>query len=164
MAVAERLPAGAGVVFRGFGRPEAEAVAARLAAVARRRGLTLLVGADAALAVRVGAHGVHLPERMLDTAPTLRRRRPDWRLTGAAHSAACLRRADGLGLDALLLSPAFASASPSAAGAPSWGPARLAALARGGQTPVFALGGVTETTARRLYGVAGVAAVQAFLR
>ena len=70
-------------------------------------------------------------------------------------------RATG-GADAAFVSPVFASRSLSA-GAPL-GPARLAGLVREARLPVFALGGVTLRTVRRLEGsgVAGFAAVEAF--
>ncbi|MGH6956982.1 MAG: thiamine phosphate synthase, partial [Caulobacteraceae bacterium] len=60
-AAVEALPRGAGVVYRAFGAAEATAEGRRLAKIARRRGLVLLVGADARLAAAIGAAGVHLP-------------------------------------------------------------------------------------------------------
>ena len=160
LAVAESLPRDSAVVFRGFGR--LEAVAHALAQVARRRRLVLLVGADPRLAAGVGAQGVHLPERLLHLAPRLRRAHPGWRLTGAVHSAAALKRAERFGLDAVLLSPVFPSRSPSA-GRPL-GPLRFARLVRDARLPVLALGGVDGPRSRRLRrsGAAGVAAVEAF--
>lgn len=157
---AQRLPRGAGVIFRGFGRPEAPDAAARLAEVAGRRGLTLLIGADATLADAVGAAGVHLPERMLGEAAAIRADRPQAVLTGAAHSAEALDRAAEAGLDAAFVSPVFASRSPSA-GAPL-GVEAFTRLVREARLPVFALGGVTTATvaALRDTGAAGVAAVE----
>ncbi|MBS0360319.1 MAG: thiamine phosphate synthase, partial [Proteobacteria bacterium] len=75
-AIAERLPRGAGVVFRAFGAADAEARGRRLAEIARRRGLVLLVGADAALAGRIGADGVHLPERLATRTRRLKAAHP----------------------------------------------------------------------------------------
>jgi thiamine-phosphate pyrophosphorylase len=61
-----------------------------------------------------------------------------------------------------VVSAVFASRSPSA-GAPI-GVLRLAGVVRAAGLPVYALGGVNETTARRLKSVplAGLAAVDAF--
>jgi thiamine-phosphate pyrophosphorylase len=163
VAVAGRLPRGAGVVFRAFGEPGALETGLALAKVARRRGLVLLVGADAALASRIGAAGVHLPERLAHRAPALRRRRPGWLITAAAHSPRGLARATRLGVDAAFLSGVFASRSPSA-GRPI-GVVRLASLAHASRTPVMALGGVNDRTAPRLVGsgAAGLAAVDGWL-
>jgi len=161
-AVAERLPHGAAIVFRAFGAANALEQARRLARIARRRGLVLLIGADEALAVQAGAQGVHLPERLARTLPRVKARHPRWLVTAAAHSPAAIRRAAKLGADAVLLSAVFESHSPSA-GRPI-GPARLAAIARFAPVPVYALGGVDMKNARRLgaSGVVGIAAVDAF--
>ena len=163
LAAAARLPRGSLIVLRTFGRGEAEASAAALLRLCRRRGHLLLIGADAALAARVGADGVHLPERDVGRAWAIKRLRPTWRVTAAAHSARALERARAAGVDAVFLSSVFSSRSPSAGGR-SLGPWRAAALARGAGAPVYALGGVGEATARRLRlgPFAGLAAVEAF--
>jgi len=150
------------MIYRAFGAIDALEAAKRLAFIARKRGLVLLVGADERLAAASGAHGVHLPQRMIGAAQTIRRRHPSWIITAAAHGRASILRADRLRLDAILVSPVFPSASPSA-GRPL-GPTRFAALIRGVRTPVIALGGVNTKTAPRLLstGAAGLAAVEAF--
>ena len=157
LAAARRLPRGAGVVYRGFGAADAEAVARRLKAVAAQRGLVLLIGQDAALARRIGAHGVHLPERLGHRAGPLKRANPGWIVTAAAHSLSAARIA---GPDAVVISAVFPSGSASA-GAP-WGAVRLAALVRAAGRPAYALGGVNKKTARRLLdaGLIGLAAVE----
>jgi thiamine-phosphate pyrophosphorylase len=157
--VAETLPRGAAVVFRAFGAADAEAVGRRLKAIARRRGLKLLVGADEKLAARLGADGVHLPERWAAKSRGLKQVHPGWIVTCAAHSPAAARRAKAFGADAAVVSAVFPSRSPSAG--PPIGPVRMAQIARAAPLPVYALGGVNEKTARRLKdaGLAGLAAV-----
>ena len=161
-AIARRLPAGAAVVFRAFGAADAEARGARLLAIARERGLKLLIGADAGLAARLGADGVHLPERLAHRARRLKAAHPGWLITAAAHSPRAARRALASGADAVVVSAVFPSRSASA-GAPM-GPIRLAILARHLDGPAYALGGVDNKTARRLKdaGLVGLAAVDAF--
>lgn len=157
---AERLPAGAGVVYRHFGAGDAEPVARRLKAISRERGLVLLIGLDVELAEAVGADGVHLPQRDLAQAAALRARRPDWLLTGAVHSA------EGPfpdALDAVVLSPIFPAGGASAI-KPALGVDALKAVAR--RRPVYALGGVNAATVGGLTGsgacgIAGVDAIQA---
>ena len=148
---------GAAIVYRAFGEPGAEAVARRLKAIARARGLKLLIGQDAALARRVGADGVHLPERLAHRAGALRRAHPRWIVTSAAHSLGAARRSQA---HAVVISAIFPSNSASA-GAPL-GPIRLAALVRAANRPAYALGGVNNKTARRLLdaGLVGLAAVE----
>ena len=156
---ARRLPRGSAIVYRSFGASDAEARASGLLAIARRRGLLLIIGADAELAARVGADGVHLPERLAHRARRLRR--PGWIITSAAHSALAARRGLASGADAVVVSAILASNSPSA-GAPI-GPVRLAALVRMAGGAVYGLGGINDKTARRLMptGLVGLAAVEA---
>lgn len=157
-AIATRLPRGAAIVYRAFGAADARAVALRLKAIARRRGLKLLIGADEALAGQVGADGLHLPERLASRAARISARHPTWLITAAAHSP----RAARVPVDAVVVSAIFPSNSPSA-GKPM-GPMRLAQIVRLAQSPVYALGGVNQTTAARLLasGVVGIAGVEVF--
>ncbi len=159
-AIAAHLPRGAGVVFRAFGGPGGEA----LAAACRRRGLVMLAGADERLAAANGAQGLHLPERMAARLPRVRARRPGWILTVAAHSPRAAMAAARSGADAVVVSAAFESRSPSAG--PPLGPLRLAAIARACPVPVYALGGVDMKNARRLAatGVYGIAAIEGVMR
>jgi thiamine-phosphate pyrophosphorylase len=160
LAAARRLPRGAAVILRDRDAPARAAMAAALAKIARRRGLCLLVAGDGALAARVGAGGLHLPEAEVSLAPRWRRRRPDWLILAAAHSAAALRRAARARVDAVLLSPAFPTESHP--GAPALGPHRFHALATRAGLPVYALGGIDARTVRRLPpGPVGIAAIGA---
>ena len=159
--VAERLPAGAAVVFRAFGASDAAERGARLREITRRRGLTLLVGADETLALQVGADGVHLPERLVPTLSDLRAAHPGWLITLAAHDMEAALAGAEAGADALVVSPVFPSRSPSA-GAPL-GVEGLKRIVEAVEAPVYALGGVRADTATLLLdmGIVGIAAVEA---
>lgn len=159
-AVAMRLPAGSGVIYRAFGAANALDQARGLAAIARARGLLLLIGADADLAEAVDAAGVHLPERDLGRADGLKAAHPDWIVTGAAHSLEAARLAAAFGCDSVLASTVFASASPSAG--PPMGAAAFAAFVAAAPLPVYALGGVNVKTAPELVNsdAAGFAMVE----
>ena len=150
---AAALPAGSAIVLRHYGAPGRAALARRLAAIAQARGLLLLVGDDPALARRVGAAGVHLPERAIRRAGAVRWR-SDWLVTAAAHSHAALLAAAAAGADAALLSPVFVTASHP--GVRPLGPQRFAALAAACPLPVYALGGIDGARARRLRGSGAV--------
>jgi thiamine-phosphate pyrophosphorylase len=156
LGAARRLPAGSLVVLRHYGDPERVLLAGRLAKVCRARRLVLVVAGDLGLAIRLRA-GLHLAEGLARTAsPRLRlwHRRGGGLLTVAAHSAAALQRARRLGADAALLSPVFPTVShPEAAGL---GPLAFRRLCRGAGLPVYALGGVSVTTVRRLAGSGAV--------
>lgn len=159
LAVAQRLPRGAAVIYRHFGASDRARVARRLARTCRQRGLKLLIAADPALALRVGADGVHWPERLLPP----QRAQTTGIVTAAAHSAAGLARAAQCGADAAILAPVFPTRSSS--GRSPLGLFRASQLARGAGLPVIALGGVSLARARLLTGrgFAGLAAVDAFL-
>ncbi len=159
VSTALALPPASGIIYRSFGRPQALSEAMALAAVAKRRGLTLLIGADEALALKVGADGVHLPERLMGRAEQIRARHPNWIMTTAAHNPRAIAKAAKHGLDAAFLSPVFVSQSPSA-GRPL-GPIRVALWVRGARLPVIGLGGIGHKNARLLSGtgVWGIAAI-----
>jgi len=149
------LPKGWGVVYRHFGAPDREAVAASLARLCRARGQKLLIAADPALAAKVGAAGVHWPFR-------LRREMRRWRgrfglQTMSAHSVGELRIAAQFPVDAVLVSAVFPSRSPSAGKA--MGALRFCNLTREAALPVYALGGVTDANAGAAARAAGFAAV-----
>jgi len=156
---ARTLPRGSGIIYRSFGRPQALVEALALADLAKQRGLTLLIGADEALACRVGADGVHLPERMMGHAKRFRARHPNWIITTAAHSPRAIAKAARLGLDGALVSPVFVSQSPSASR--PLGQTRVAEWAHRANLPVIALGGIGHKNARLLSGtgVWGIAAI-----
>jgi thiamine-phosphate pyrophosphorylase len=159
LGTALTLPRGSGIIYRSFGRPQALEEASALSDLAKRRGLTLLIGADEALARKIGAGGVHLPERMMGQAKRVRARHPNWIITTAAHSPHAIAKAARLELDAVLISPVFFSQSPSA-GRPL-GPTRVAKWVRATRLPVIALGGIGHKNARLLSGtgVWGCAAI-----
>jgi thiamine-phosphate pyrophosphorylase len=161
-AAAGRLPRGAAVLARGL----APAVLAGLAAVARRRGLVLLVAGDGRAALRHHA-GLHLPDRRPASGLAAyllfrgRRRGRPALLMVAAHGRRGIARARRLRADAVLLSPVFPTASHP--GAATLGPLRWAALARHAGRPAVALGGLRAGNAGRLPAwAAGLAAIEGF--
>jgi len=131
----------------------------RLIRIAHQRGLCFFVGADAHLAARLGADGVHLPERAAGRRGRNHALKGRFWLSAAAHDEPAVRRARAAGIEAVVISPVFESASPSA-GRPI-GVLTFARLARLAEVPAYALGGVNRTTIRRLKGAGaiGVAAV-----
>lgn len=158
---AARLPAGAAVVFRHFGLPNARETAERLREVTAARGVHLLIGLDADLAEAVRADGLHLPERALDQARTLSEAHPDWLITGAAHAGSAL---DAPFLHARILSPVFPAGGASSA-TPPLGLEAFRTLAASAACPVYALGGIDAKNARSLVGsgacgIAGVSAIR----
>ena len=143
-----------GVVFRHFGASNRLEIAKKLKKLCVRRKWVLLIGADMGLAARIQADGVHLPERLSQTAQSVKRRRPAWIVTVAAHSRKSIKRAGGI--DAILLAPAFPTESPSAQGKKVLRRRGLAQAAKGAAKPVYALGGVNRKTIKYLENIPNI--------
>ena len=155
VAIAAGLPRGWGVVYRHFGAPDREKVARALLGICRKRGLILLIGGDPGLAAKIGADGVHWPERMAREARNWRGR---FRLqTMSAHSASDLGQSASASIKAALLSTVFPSRSASA-GQPM-GAARFRQIAMRSPLPLFGLGGIDPGNAGQIAGFGGLAAV-----
>ena len=159
LALAASLPRGSALVYRAFGAPDRLETAWRLRRVTWRRGVLLIVGADADLARAVRADGLHVPERRAADLPRLRAFRL---LTVAAHSPRAAARGLSLGADAVVISPVFESRSPSAGH--TLGVLRAAQWVRGAKGAVYGLGGIDGKNAARAAatGLAGLAGVEAF--
>lgn len=161
VAAVKALPRGSAVVLRHREAKARGALGRLLRPVCRARGVLLLVADDVALALRLRADGVHLPQARMARAQGLRGQ--GLLLTAAAHDVAAVREARRLGVDAVFVSPAFATASHP--GREALGPTRLAALA-GQATSAYALGGVETKTIRRLsaHRIVGIGLIGGWLR
>lgn len=141
----ERLPRGAGIVFRHYGLPRAERrrLFERMRRIASVRGLTLVV-AGSPLPGGDGTHG--RPGRGLRTA--------------SAHNLRELRAAERAGANLVFLSPVYPTRSHP--GASALGPRRFALIAHQAKVPVIALGGMDAKRARTLGGAYGWAGIDAW--
>ena len=141
----ERLPQGAGIVFRHHSLAEDERRALFEQVRARRPDAMLLLAGSSDQALRWGADGSHGrgAGHGVRTAP--------------AHDLAEIRAAEEAGAALVFLSPVFATRShPDAA---PLGPERFASLAAATPLRVVALGGMDEARFARLeraYGWAGI--------
>ena len=141
----ERLPRGAGIVFRHYSLPppERRALWYQVRSAARGRGLTLIVAGQ----VLPGADGSH-------------NRRGAGLRTWSAHDLREIRAAERAGADLIFLSPVYPTRSHP--GAPALGAGRFALLAHQTRVPVIALGGMNAEKARRLGGAYGWAGIDAW--
>ena len=156
-----RLPIGSLVILRHYEATDRSFLATKLARLCRERRLTLLVAGDFSLAVRLGT-GIHLPEglaRLVRARERLWHRNGGRLLTAAAHDRRALRQARAIGADAAFLAPVFPTESHP--GRRCLGLLSFRRLTRRAGVPVYALGGVRDTTVRRLRGsgAAGIATV-----
>jgi thiamine-phosphate pyrophosphorylase len=163
--IAIHLPTGCGVIYRHFGEGHALQRARLLRKIAEDNGLTLLIGEDDAMAHEVEAHGVHLRQASQNRARDLRIKHPHLKLTAACHDMDSLRRLDGDSvLDAVFISPVFASHSPSAANVEPLGAKGVRDWTALTGRPVYGLGGITYDNIASLHdsGLSGIGAIDAF--
>lgn len=149
----ERLPKGGGVVFRHHATPPEEraALARRVAAMCKERGLMLAVARDVALARAVGAALVHNP--VGDSVGL--------KVSRAVHTIGEAEAARGA--DLLFVSPIYPTSSHP--DAPALGLQQALAIACGGGGAAIALGGMNEARGRAAIaaGFHGWAAIDAWL-
>lgn len=145
----ERLPQGAGVVFRHYSHPQREELGHRVAAIAGARGLTLAVAGDVGLARRFGAQLVHKPQSDTNGLPFSR----------AVHTAEEAEAARALGAALVFVSPVHETRSHP--GRKPLGPELAIEIARAAGIPAIALGGMnaqnfTPLEREGFYGWAGI--------
>jgi len=163
--IAVHMPEGSGVIYRHFGESHALQRARLLRRITGDNGLTLLIGEDDALALDVGADGVHLRQTSFPRATALHATHPHLILTAACHDTETLRHLDSdSSLSAVFVSPVFASHSPSAQGIPPLGVKGVREMAAASSLPVFGLGGIGCDNILTLKdsGLSGIGAVDAF--
>jgi len=156
---AQNMPRGAAIIYRHFGSAHKFVDAEALRKVTFEREQQFLIGDDPALAIEIGADGVHFRRDAKVEAPTLWRQRcPDWLISIAGIKSGHYT-GDLSVLDGLLISSIFPSQSPSV-GDPI-GIERLSKIVEDLPAPVFALGGVNKETAPKLLGsgAAGIAGI-----
>ncbi len=160
-ALAAAAPGSLAVQVRDRTGPRArvEALARALRDLTRAHGAMLLVNRDVALAVAIGADGVHFGADPLDRAARVALVPGAW-LTVAAHTDEDVRAALAAGADAALVSPIFASPGK---GSPRGVAALARARALAPQLPLYALGGVEPANATSCVaaGATGVAVIRA---
>ncbi|WP_235528226.1 thiamine phosphate synthase [Sphingomonas sp. Leaf231] len=144
-----RLPRGAGVVFRHHETPffERRILFERIRKIARRRGLVLVRAGDLPMRGEAGVHG----------------RRGRAAVTWPGHDRREAIAGVRAGARVVFVSPVFATRSHP--GAPTLGPVRAAAVARGLPVTSIALGGMDERRWRlrlRAMGFDGFAAIDAW--
>ncbi|MDP1625946.1 thiamine phosphate synthase [Parvibaculum sp.] len=173
LAALVALPRGGTLIWRAYGAHLKAVPLRRLSAAARMKGCLLLVAGHPRCARWLGVQGLHLPEYSVGKhfehghVYSLRDLPPGFVITAACHSEAAIHAAARAGVNAVLISPVFPTASHP--GAKTLGVvrfARLARLARALGMAPYALGGIASASdMRRLSGsgAAGIAGVSLLL-
>jgi len=157
--VAKKMPRGSAIIYRHFGSAHKFVDADALRQVTFERGQQFLIGDDPALAIEIGADGVHFRrDEKLEEPILWRRRCPNWLISMAGIKQGNYQENLSV-LDALLISSVFESQSISA-GEPI-GLTKFKNITETLAVPVYALGGVNQHTVRQLIsskaaGLAGI--------
>ena len=124
----------------------------------REHGAKLLLNAEPALCVALGADGGHLNARRL-RACTSRPVTHEYLLSASCHDAGELAMAQRVGVDLALLSPVLPTATHPGAATLGW--RGLATLAAAAPLPVYALGGLGPSDLRHAIdaGCVGIAGI-----
>ena len=141
------LPRGSAVVVRSRDPIVLAQRAEQLRPITLKLGVKLLIANDWRFALHIKADGLHLSESTWrHHAPYWRGHvKPDWLVTAACHSHVA-----PTDVDALILSPIFATAShPQSCGLGVLGFQRFADA---NQLPVYPMGGMSVNRLRRLHG------------
>ncbi|MDV7339861.1 thiamine phosphate synthase [Terasakiella sp. A23] len=145
------LPKGSAVIVRHFSEQEKTNIIFKIKPVCRKHKIKILVSDSPSLALRHQLDGVHFPEktvRKIAGCGYLRRARPSLIFTAACHSARALNAAQKARLDAVLISPIFATQSHP--GGKTLGPWTFQKLSRTKGLKTYGLGGINPKTAQRL--------------
>jgi 8-oxo-dGTP diphosphatase len=148
------------VQLRAKSLPESDyiALAKQCLLLCEKYHATLMLNADPAMVMAVGAHGVHLDSGRLESLSE----RPNvkW-MSASCHSQQQLAQAQKLGADFVMLSPVAATASHPDTVPLGW--EKFQSLAEQVSCPVFALGGMSPDDLPQAFahGAQGVAAIRA---
>ena len=116
--------------------------------------IKLLIGSDIKLAEDIKADGIHFPEYMIkknkinwiDIKNVKSKKR--WIITTSVHSIQSLKKAEGLDIDAVLLSPVFPSKSHP--NSKSLGLNKFSKIVKKTKLPIYALGGINIKNVKSL--------------
>jgi len=146
-----RLPQGSAVIVRHETREGKIDLIHKIKKLCAKHKVKLLISDDVSLALSLRLDGVHLSEKTLKkTALCGRFIKPkaQFFVTSACHSLKAIKWAEICMIDAVLISPVFATKShPDGRTLGTW---KFANLARKGSIKKYALGGITSKTISHL--------------
>ena len=151
-------------------------LAQKCVALCEKYNAQLMLNADPEMVAKVGAHGVHLDSRRLNTLQEHPFNREDTTAKGnkkesgkrnrkwvsaSCHSPQQLAKAEKLGADFIMLSPVAATASHPGDKPLGW--EQFQTLTEPAKCPVYALGGMTPNDKEQAFkhGAQGIAAIRA---
>ncbi len=146
--------------FRVFGleAKRLEHLAREACLLCKEHDARMMLNGSAALAQKIGAHGLHLDRRRL-LSSDCREDYPDLLLSASCHDARELQQAEDLGVDFAVLSPVLPTLSHPDAEVLDWD--GFSKLCRSASIPLYALGGMSaamleQSWAQGAQGIAGI--------
>lgn len=110
--------------------------------IGHEHGAKILLNSDLKLAIKLGAHGVHLPSKsLLELTESPANLPAGFLVAASCHNAFELAHAENLGLDFVVLSPVKPTKSHENAETLGWG--KFGQLIQNMTIPVYALGGMS---------------------
>ncbi|MBT4889223.1 MAG: hypothetical protein HON65_06685 [Rhodospirillales bacterium] len=155
------MPPGSAIVLRHRDPAIRQKLAFSLSPLCKNRRVALLIAGDIALARNCRADGVHFSQNSIARKDhkTQSAIHQNWIVTAAAHCRKSALQAHEAGIDAIFLSPVFATKSHP--GVKSLGPLGFQAISQVVPTPIYGLGGMNRANIHRLKdcrlaGIAGI--------
>ncbi len=143
------LPSGSAFIFRYFGDKKLKQMGRRIAHYCQQNKIRLFIGKDPDFAFKLGAYGVHLPDKLSNQVNLIKYRYPGLVCTLSVHHIFNLKSCEKLNADAYFISPVFKNPYKNKGQVLS--PIKLKACLYEFSKPVFALGGVNITTIKQLF-------------
>lgn len=161
--ILNQLPKNSGVVLRDYDLPNRVVLAKNIAEICKKRSLTYIIGADAKLALEVGASGVHIPEFRNINLPYLKPNKKEWIVTSSVHNLGSLRKVKSRAVDLIFISPVFETKSHPNQN--TLGTAYISRLVNRFSVFSIALGGINQHNVKLLNGsgVNGIGAISGLI-
>ena len=149
-----KIPKKSAFLLRSYETKKRKKIAKQLLKFCKMKKIKLLIGSDIKLAEDIKADGIHFPEYMIkknkinwiDIKNVKSKKR--WIITTSVHSIQSLKKAEGLDIDAVLLSPVFPSKSHP--NSKSLGLNKFSKIVKKTKLPIYALGGINIKNVKSL--------------
>ena len=149
-----KIPKKSAFLLRSYQTKKRKKIAKQLLKFCKMKKIKLLIGSDIKLAEDIKADGIHFPEYMIkknkinwiDIKNVKSKKR--WIITTSVHSIQSLKKAEGLDIDAVLLSPVFPSKSHP--NSKSLGLNKFSKIVKKTKLPIYALGGINIKNVKSL--------------
>ena len=149
-----KIPKKSAFLLRSYETKKRKKIAKQLLKFCKIKKIKLLIGSDIKLAEDIKADGIHFPEYMIKKNKINWigiknvKSKKRWIITTSVHSIQSLKKAEGLDIDAGLLSPVFPSKSHP--NSKNLGLNKFSKIVKKTKLPIYALGGINIKNVKSL--------------